>query len=215
VVRPGRTRLIKVPKVVQDEMLAAAAAEYNRECMGLLFGWVSRNGREYEIDCAIPIQTARRASDWVYVPDKEWKRLRRMAEVFAPRRIIPVGFYHSHPNATPSPSIDDIGASIDNSQGLIPERVVPIELIVGVSAKTKVRGRSRFLERDKVWNIRVTGFDDGEVPEEVRKAEVVGRIIRVPVAKDRMQEFKIAAWAFYLDKEDEERFEPCRINVTN
>jgi len=112
--------------------LATAAAENNRECMGLLFGWVSRQSKKYEIDCAIPIQTARQTKECVYVPNKEWKRLEKMAKVFAQRKIVPLGFYHSHPNYPLAHSYDDIGASLDDAAKLIPEGRSPIEIIIGV-----------------------------------------------------------------------------------
>jgi len=208
---------VEVPKVVQDELLAAAAAEYNRECMGLLFGWVSKKGTKYEIDCAIPIQTARRTKDTVYVQNKDRKRLDRMVKVFAPRDISLVGFYHSHPNYKPSPSPDDIGATLEDAAYMLPKGRKPIEIIIGVSAKKRSAGRVRFVEKEVKMNLKLSEFKKGELPDGERFVTAIGRLIRVPVSENRYQEYRMAAWAFYLDPRDQdiECFEACQIKVTS
>lgn len=102
----GRRRgVVVLPEYCRERIRAHAAAEYPHECCGLLVGTWQEGGRTVveRVEPARNLNTER-AHDRYELDPMDYLRVDRDAREAG---LDVVGFYHSHPDSPPLPSVTD------------------------------------------------------------------------------------------------------------
>lgn len=123
--------VVYIEREARLTMVFASIEAFRKETLGLLLGYrTPRNARVIRL--AIPYQTAERSHSSVKFPRREPKLLRFMAEYMPLAQMEHLGYFHSHPEDSPTPSRADIDSTKEGN----------IEMIVAIKETTRAFGAS-------------------------------------------------------------------------